>query len=422
VMFTRSSLRALRLASLSCAGLTLCAFALPAQQAPVVLQNATVFTGSGPATTNGYVVFQGGRITALGSGEAKVPGARVIDVQGAWITPGLVDPNTSLGLPSAHENEESDEITPQIQILDAVDPESSDFVDALENGVTTVYVAPGGNNVFGGLGVVLKSAGDGLRSRIVKRESGLKVTIGDRAFRTNRAPRFGTPVSLYSRRPTTRMGSIWEVRNAFYKAMKRGSGEQVNMREDKLVVLRRALDKKLKVRMTAGQEHDIRTVLRLAAEFDLDVVLDGGSEAYYVLDYISAAKIPVVLTPPSLNSDGEGSRLQLDTAALLAKRGVPLALQTGQGTGALALVHEAAFAVRHGLPREVALAAITSVPARVLGVDDRVGTLAKDRDADIVVWSGHPLRSTTRVQHVFVEGRQVLGAEPGASSKKEARR
>ncbi|PIE22565.1 MAG: hypothetical protein CSA62_11960 [Planctomycetota bacterium] len=398
-----------RLSLMTCAAwLTCLAASAFAQERRTVLYNATVFTGKGAPIENGWVAFQNGRITELGKGAFEKKGVKAIDLKGAWITPGLIDANTSLGLPSPHENEQSDEVTPQIRVLDAIDPESDDFRKALRHGVTSAYVAPGGFNVFGGIGAVIKTAGPSLGDRIVKAESGLRVTMGALPSAGNGPPRFGMPTSIYNRRPTTRMAVVWEVRNAFYKAMQsRDSGKPVKLRDDKLAVLRKVLDKKLLLRMTARQEHDIRSALRLAEEFGIDIVLDGASEAYYVLDYLIAAKTPVVLTPPSLQRDPiDRSRVQLDTAALLAKKGVPLALQTGQGLASLALVHEAAFAVRQGLPRQAALEAITSVPARILGIQDRVGTLAKGRDADIVVWSEHPLRRTTQLRHVFIDGQE----------------
>ena len=349
-----------------------------------------------------------GRITKLGQGEFDASGAEAIDVKGAWITPGLVDANTSLGLPSAHENEQSDEVTPQIRVLDAVDPESNDFRKALAERRHLRLRRPRRlQRLRRHRCRPQDRRARTCAQRIVKDESGLRMTLGGMASMGNGAPRFGTPTSIYNRRPTTRMGVIWEVRNAFYKAMQsRGSGKPVKLRRDKLEVLLSVLDRKMVVRTTARQEHDIRTAIRLAKEFGIDIVLDGASESYYVLDYIVAAKVPVVLTPPTLMRDMDGSRMQLDTAAQLAKKGVPIALQTGQGVASLALVHEAAFAVRHGLPRQAALEAITSVPARILGVEDRVGTLAEGRDADIVVWSDHPLRQTTRVRHVFVDGQE----------------
>lgn len=371
--------------------------------AAVFLRGATVFDGSKVLGTANVLIVDG-KIAAVGSDVDAPVKARVLDCAGRWITPGLVDANTALGLPSPQENEQSNEVTPHLEIVDLYDVEAQSVVHARRNGVTTAYITPGELNVFGGLGAVVKTAGD---EPVVMRENGMRMTLGNMPGQGNAPFRtFGKPVGMYFRRPSNRMGVIWEVRKAFYDALdeRETAPDKVAMMSASTRTLIRALDKELVVRTSARADQDIRTAIRLAEEFGIRLVLDHVTEAYACLDDVVAAGFPVLLTAPTLSDDPEGATPHLDTAALLAARGVTLAIQSGTDPRADALVREAAFAVRGGLSREVALAAITSVPAKILGIDDRVGSLAAGKDGDLVIWSGHPLSLASKALTVFIEG------------------
>ncbi|MEZ5988857.1 MAG: amidohydrolase family protein [Planctomycetota bacterium] len=379
-------------------------------QETVLLRGAKVFTGTGAFQDGVEVLLQGGKIAKVGPSITPPAGAKVLELEGRWLTPGLVDPNTSLGLDQAHVNEESDEVTPHIPILEAVSPRDQSFRRALEDGVTTAYVSPGGKNVFGGLGVVLKTQGETLAKRVLDRGNGMRMTLGSMPTAGNRTFRGGNPDSMFYRRPTTRMGVIWEIRSAFYDAdARRASGDREELEDDpKVKTLIAALDQKLVVRTTARTDQDIRTALRLAQEFGLKLALDECTEAWLNLDQLAAAGFPVICAPPSVETHPDNAEPHLDTIKLLADKGVKVAIQTGQGLGALPLIREAAFAVRRGLPRERALEAVTSVPADILGVADRVGRIAEGLDADLVVWNLHPLSVFSKAETVIVDGFFVI--------------
>ncbi len=378
-----------------------------AQEKPIVIQGAQVFTGEGGFTKGTSVRIVDGKIQAVGKVE-PLPSDQVIDASGLFLTPGLVDANTALGLPSDQENEQSEEVTPAIQVKDAIDLKSPAFRFALENGVTTACVSPGGYNVIGGLDAILKTGGP-LQERLLKSGSGLRVTLGTLPGYGNRPPRWGKPTSLYNRRPTTRMGTIWEIRRAFYKAMKYRDTKVRREPDRGTKVLLGTLQGKIRCRMTARADQDIRTALRLAREFGLKIVIDGASEAYFALDQLEKAGFPVLLTAPSASLVPDGATPHLDTATLLAKKGIRFAIQTGRGITRLPLIQEAAFTVRGGLSREQALAAVTSVPADILGIADRVGSIKKGLDADLVLWSGHPLSLGSHPVRVLISGRTVQG-------------
>ena len=383
-----------------------------AQDSVTVLRGGRVLTGDGPAIENGVVVLAGGRIVAVGGADLEVPGgAKVVDCTGKVVTPGLVDAATTLGI-SGDANEQGDEITAAVHVLDALDPNDKGLARALRGGVTTIQVNPGNRNVVGGLGAVVKTHGDTVARMLLRDESGLRLTMGAEPSSGNRAIRGGTPSSMYYRRPTTRMGVVWEARQAFYQARAYGdqktipNGPPPDVDADMEVMLR-ALNGELVVRTTARAEHDIRTALRLASEFGYKTVLEEATEAWSAIDEIVAAGTPVLLSAPSRDHAGDGAEVRWATARLLAERGVPFAICTGADAGTLDLAREAMFAVRYGLDRDRALRAITSDAARLCGVEERVGSLAAGRDADVVLWSGDPFDPTTSVVSVWVAGQKV---------------
>ncbi len=389
---------------------------LAGQDQVLVLRGALVLTGTGAEHVGGTVILHQGKIVAVGGNDLVFPaGARVLDLAGRTITPGLVDAGASIGVRDNDRNEQGDEVTPQLSILDAVDPTDPGFVRARATGVTAVRLCPGNRNAIGGLGAVLKTAGDTVAAMLVKERVGLNLNVGREPSDGNRAIRGGAPVGMYYRRPTTRMGVIWEVRRSFYQAMEyrdeRTEGNDTP-HDAGLDVLVEALAGKLDVHTTARAEQDIRTALRLAGEFGYKTVLEEVTEAYRCVDLLAASKVTCLIGAPSAEAvvgsgASDGARMRWHTLGLLAQAGVPFAIQTGSNVGSKALIHEAVFAVRNGLDRSAALAAVTATPAKILGVADRLGSLVAGRDADVVVWSGDPFDPASVALHVFIAGAEV---------------
>jgi len=384
------------------------------QETITVLKGAKVYPVSRPAIEDGVVVLAGGVIQVVGDRDTSIPqNANVIDCTGLVITPGLIDAATTLGVSSTDANEQSDEVTPHMHIVDAIDPADKAFGRALHGGVTTVQVSPGGRNVIGGLGAVLKTHGDTVADMLMRDEASLTVTMGSEPSSGNRAIRGGTPTGLYYRRPTTRMGVVWELRKAMYDAQAYreektlGDSEAPPVEDPGMEVLLRALDKKLQVRTSAMAEQDIRTALRLAEEFGYDTVLEEVTEAYQVADALAEAKVKVIFGAPSAEVGRDGARPKMHTLNLLAERSVPFAIASGRLVGTEDLAREAMFAMRHGLDRARALASVTIIPAEILGVSDRVGSLAAGKDADLVLWTGEPFGALTTAEAVYVRGEKV---------------
>lgn len=387
-----------------------------AQEQVLVLRGAHVLTAGAQDFESGTVVLHRGKVLAVGDASLAFPkGARVVDCAGKFVTPGLIDAGATFGAPAEETNEQGDEVTPQVTILDVVRPDDVGFERARLHGVTAVRLMPANRNVIGGLGAVLKTHGDTVAAMVVKDRTGLRLAMGGEPSASNRAIRGGVPLGLYVRRPTTRMGVVWEVRRAFDAAQKyrETRTQQPDAPPDAaLDVLVEVLTGKLETHTTARAEQDIRTALTLAQEFGYKTVLEEVTEAYRCIDVLAASKVKCLVGAPSAEAvlgggASDGARPRWHTPILLAQAGVPFAIQTGSNLGAKALIHEALFAVRHGLGRDSALRSITITPAQILGVDDRLGSLAAGKDADVVLWSGDPFAPTTVPLTVWVSGEEV---------------
>jgi imidazolonepropionase-like amidohydrolase len=395
--------------------LALAALAL-AQDKTTAFEHARIFPGGVPPIENGVLVVAGGKVLAIGGADAKVPdGAAVVDCAGKTITPGLIDASFRAGA-NADFNEQGDEVTPQMRVLDSLDPEDKSFVRAREAGVTTVHVMPGTRNVIGGLGCVLKTFAKDPQAMVVKADATLRIVMGAEPSMGNRAIRGGQVDSIYYRRPTTRMGVVWEVRHAFYdakEAMQQTLGAPNTPPSPGTEVLMRVLRGQLTAVTTARSEQDLRTALRIANEFGYKTLLDDAQDAYAVLDELAAAKTTVLLGAPSATTiagtaGADGADPKSVTVRLLADRGIPFVITTGSNLAALDLVREAMFAARNGLSPARALDAVTIEPAKLLGIDQRTGSLAPGKDADFVVWSCDPLDPAAAAESVHIDGISVL--------------
>lgn len=383
-----------------------------AQGETTVFRGARILPGGAQAIPDGTLVVAGGRIQAIGGANLPIPeGARVIDCKGKTITPGLIDAAFRGGNSPNELNEQSDEVTPHLRVLDSLDPEHPSFARARESGVTTVHLMPGTRNVIGGLGCVVRTAGSDPAAMLLEAEASLRLVMGGDPSQGNRAIRGGNVDSIYYRRPTTRMGVVWAARRAFYdakEAMQETLGAPPAGQSPGIEVLVRALQGKLTVFTTARSDQDIRTALRLAEEFGYRTVLDEAQDAHYVIDQLAATKTTVLLSAPSATNAADGAEPRYATVGMLAARGVPFVITTGTNPAAMELVREAMFAVRCGLSPQQALDAVTILPARLLNLDQRIGSLATGKDADFVIWSRDPLDPAAVAESVHILGNPVL--------------
>ena len=371
----------------------------------------------------GTVVVTDGRIAAVGrSADITVPpGIPVVDARGRWVLPGFVDAHTHLGIDEEAGgwagndlNETPETNGTRLRAIDAINPADLGFRDALSGGVTTAVIMPGSASPIGGQAAALKCAGQTVDEMIVRAPVGLKSALGENPKRVH---------SSRDEAPFTRLGVAAIIRDAFTSAEQarrrsRAAPDHAAEASDlTLDVLGQVLDRQIPLLQHAHRADDIATALRLADEFGYRLVVNHGTEAHLIADLLAERGIPVVAGPLL------GTRTKLELAnrtlaspAILARAGVHLALTTDHNEVPIQfLVHQASLAIKEGLPARHALRAITVSPARILGIDDRVGDLRPGLDGDIAIWSGDPFDLFSRVEQVFISGRGVYAAGPTAS-------
>ncbi len=360
-----------------------------------------------------------GKIIAVGPAESiQVPGdAHVVDAEGKVVTPGFIDAHTHVGIgemavgkEGADTNESTDPVTPQVRAIDATYPDDMAFNDALSAGVTAVNVMPGSGNVIGGLAVLVKTHGSRIDEMVVRHPTGLKAAMGENPKRN-----YGDQKKM----PSTRMGIAALMRENLVKAQnyidKQEAHTQANdptktfERDIKMEHIAMVLRHEIPIRWHAHRSDDILTALRIRDEFGCDMVLDHSTAAHMLVDELLERNIPAVVGPTlTARYKVELKGRTLATPGILVKAGVLTALTTDHWVvGVQYLPLTLIMAVKEGLPRDVALRLVTINPARIMGVEDRLGSLAPGKDADLVVWSGDPLDIYQRTEQVYVNGEKV---------------
>ncbi len=366
----------------------------------LVFTGVTVLDGLGGVDEDATVSVSDGRLRL-----APVGDARTVDVDGAFLAPGFVEANGRLGYVS-QEAEITRELTAWIDARDLADPTARAFREAALEGTTTVVLAPGPRNLVSGLSQAFHAwTRAGRAEPIADAPKSLHAAISRSPSIGNFPPRRGPTTSIYARRPTTRMGVVWLLRQVFLSA----KGVQKATNDADLAPYRDVLDGRRPLRVDCHRLQDVNATLRLADEAGMNVVLDGAEEAYLRRDDLAKRGVPVVLGPFPDVRTGIGvdfTDTALRNATMLHEAGVTVALSAGT-SGARWLREQGMFAVRYGLSRDDALAAMTSVPADLCGLTDR-GRIVDGAAADVVLWSGHPLLPTSRMLMVVVDGEVVF--------------
>jgi len=391
---------------------------------PTLLKVGKVYVSPNEIYEPGAIMIRDGKIDAVGESLPAIDDVRVVEMPEATITAGLIDAAATVGYRLGfHDAEHRSEVVPETRALDTVDLHDDGFADLAAQGVTTVYISPDAASVIGGQGAIVRTAGPRAQ-RIINPASSIKATIGREPIvkaSFNRTPSRFRGTSFLTRRPTTRMGLTWVLRKAFHDAqmIKRGetpgtSGEGAPSAES-LPILIDVVAGEKPLRIQARAQNDILTALRVAREFNLTFVLEEGTEAYRCIDELKAANVPVIYGPIFdypigwRASAGEAGRFRFSAPRELLDAGLTVALSACELQGEGGLGRMGAYARRCGLTRKEVLAATTTTPAQILGIDGQAGTLAAGRTADLVVWSGEPFEATSQVTLVFAGGTLVSG-------------
>lgn len=381
--------------------------------------NAEIHTIAQKEPIQGSILVEDGKIAAVG--QVEIPEeADIIDAARASVYPGFIDPHTHLGVSEQgmgwegrDYNEITDPVTSQLRALDAINPMEDGFREAREAGITTVMVAPGSANILGGSTAVLKTGGSLLHQRVIKENAGMKAALGE------------NPKRVYSgqkRIPSTRMGSAALLREALVNAqnymhkIKRAGEDPEKMppRDLKNEALIPVLKKEVPLRMHAHRADDIATAIRIAREFDIDMTLEHASEAHLILDRVVESGFSAIVGP-SMGTPGkiETQNKTLEAVKILSEAGVTVALTTDHPVlDIYQLLHAAAAVVREtGMDEYQVLRLITINAARILGVDNRVGSIEVGKDADLVIFRGHPFDYLSTVMYTIIDGDIVYPPE-----------
>ncbi|MFT7632312.1 MAG: imidazolonepropionase-like amidohydrolase [Mariniblastus sp.] len=369
----------------------------------VLVEADTVYTMDGKTFSPGKVLIEDGKIAAVGE-QIRISGQAPKHIklgEGSVLMPGLVDAYSQTALGDGGSNEISKEVTANFKAVHSVDWEKPALRRQLANGTTTMCVCPGTQSVISGVAAMVKTAD--VEGAILNDDGPLVAAMCSDPASGNRSR--SRPDSIYVRQPTNRMGVVWILRNTLNKARGDESPELGNVRE--------ALDGKRPMMMFARVSYDLSTIATLADEFDFSPIVVGGQEAHKITELLVERKYPVVLQRIDVGttSGPERSELCWNTAGVLADAGVTIALSGDD------LLTQAQFAVRHGLDRETALEAITSTPAKILGIADRVGSIAVGSDADLIALTGDPLELTTSISWVMINGKVASGTAPNKNTK-----
>jgi imidazolonepropionase-like amidohydrolase len=382
-----------------------------AVHAQIAVRGEVVHTMAGEALRPGVVIAKDGKIDWVGpAAQARIPkDVRVLEAK--VVTPGLIDAHSVVGLAGILNSRTGQvEDQDQLELSKAIQPElrAVDAYNAREElisyvrsfGVTTLHTGHGPGALASGQTMIVKTRGDTVEQAMVQPLTMIAFTLGP-------------SVSSRYKTPGTRAKGVAMLRADLLKAQRyaeKEANEDATKRPDpdlELDALAKVLEREIPAMVTAETATEIMSALRLQKEFGFDLVLDGAAEAYLVLDEIKAAGVPVLLHPPMVRPGGEMQNASFETGALLHEAGIPFALESGyEGyvPKTRIVLFEAAIAAANGLGFDAALAAITRDAAKILKIDDRVGTLERGKDADLALYDGDPFEYTSHACAVVIEG------------------
>ena len=379
-------------------------------------QNNTMIE-KGAIRIKGGILAEVGRMADEACAAEHVPqirvapqaGEEVLDAQGGWILPGLVEAHCHIGIQEEKKgmegndcNETVNPITPWLRAIDAINPMDAAFKDAVRAGITCVQVGPGSSNVVGGQFLVMKTFGRCIDKMVVKEPSAMKIAFGE------------NPKVNYSgqnRSPATRMAIAGMLRQELYEAKK-----YWEQRQQKAVPMDFAkecwvpvFDGKIPLKAHVHRADDIFTAIRVAEEFGLDMTLDHCSEGHLIAEELAKAGYPAIVGPDFASRNKiEVQNVAFKTVGILHDAGLPVAITTDHPVSLIqSLPLCAGLAVKAGLPFMAGLRAITIDAAKIAGVADRVGSLEPEKDADISIFTRNPMEIMTETLYTIIDGKVV---------------
>lgn len=383
----------------------------------IAIKNVTIHTmAEDEIIKNGVILIDNGKICNLGSNIAIPENIEIIDGKNGFLMPGIIDAHChigmwedGLGFEGSDGNETTDPVTPHLRAIDAINPVDKCFQEALEAGITTVATGPGSANVIGGTFATMKTYGKTIDDMVINECTAMKSAFGE------------NPKRVYSGKkvtPSTRMATAAILRENLIKAknyvekqeaFKNGNAKAPDF-DMKLEALAKVIRKEIPLKSHAHRADDILTAIRIAREFDLDLSLEHCTEGHLITESLKDEHIKSIIIGPSLSdrSKVELKNLTFKTPMILNKAGIKVSIMTDHPVIPLQYISLcAALAAREGMDEEEALRSITINPARAINADHRVGSIEIGKDADIIIYNGHPFDLRNTVKLVMIDGKVV---------------
>lgn len=380
-------------------------FSLSTINAQIAVKGETVWTMTGEPIQNGVVLLNSnGKIEAVGSATSVTIPANYKVVTAKIVTPGLIDAHTLVGL-NGYLNQPHDQMAldasspmqPELRAFDSYDPREK-LVEWLRSfGITTIHTGHQPSALMTGQTLITKTTGNSVEQSAIVPSAMVGVTLGN------------SGLAGQGRSPGTRAKAIALLRAELIKAQE--NAKKADAPKDlRSLIMVKVIKREVPLLITAHRIQDITSALRIAKEFNVKLVFDGASEAPLLFKDIKDSGFPVIVHATMARAGGDTENLSIETASKLKAAGIPVALQSGyEGyvPKTRVVLFEAAMAAGNGLSQRDALATITIDAAKILGIDNRVGSIAVGKDADIALFDGDPFEFTTHCIGTIINGKLV---------------
>lgn len=395
--------------------LAIAALIADSPSAQIAVKADTIYTMAGKKVLNGVVLIKGNKIDAVGA-NLSIPEGYTIYTANV-VTPGIIDVRSTVGLSGAYNQsfdqnqlETSSSIQPELRAIDAYNPEDVLVGWLRQNGITTLHTGHGWGALMSGQTMVVKTKKGMTNEVVIVPDAMVAMTLGE-------------GLSSRIKTPGNNSKGMAMLRSEFMKARasmnqpKKDSG--ASKTDLKYEVIKRMLNREMPALIMVQTASEILSAIRLAKEFNLDLILEGAAEAYRVIPQIKEAKARIIVHPTMMRAGGSTLNMTLENAAILDSAGFNVTIESGyEGyvPKTRVVLLEAAVAAANRLPRTEALKAITINPATLLGIADRVGSIEKGKDADLVLFNGDPFEYTTKPCIVIIDGKvEVENCKPAVN-------
>ena len=374
-------------------------------KAQIAIKAETIYTVSGSPIRNGIVLVKDGKIENVGTGLSIPEGYKIFETK--VLSPGLIDARTlvgisgSLNIPTDQDQlDKTSPIQPDLRAIDAYNPEENLVKVVRDYGITTIHTGHGVGALVSGQTMIAKTTVGTVETVVLQPLSMLAMTLGP-------------SVSSNFTSPGTKAKQMAMIRTEFIKAQsyqKKQTEKDTTKRpaaDLKMDALVKLLNGEIKALITANSSNDIMSAIRLAKEFNFKLVINGAAEAYRLIPEIKAANAEIVLHATMARNGGDMVNMNRESAAILTAAGIPVSIESGFEAyvpKTRIILFEAGQAMAHGLSFDEALKTITLNPARLLGIEKRVGSIEIGKDADLVLYNGDPFEYLTKVCVVIIDG------------------